>query len=67
MDSYCRDTIATPLFTPPLGTIAVVAIKIWLLFLKSVEVLIKMLTRAPLGYSAERAPLGGGGQILLPL
>ena len=25
------------------------------------------LTRAPLGYSAERAPLGGGGQILPPL
>ena len=25
-----------------------------------------MLTRAPLGYSAERAPLPGGGQILPP-
>ena len=25
------------------------------------------LTRAPLGYSAERAPLGGGGQILPPV
>ena len=25
-----------------------------------------LLTRAPLGYSAERAPLGGGGQILPP-
>ena len=29
--------------------------------------LISKLTRAPLGYSAERAPLGGGGQILPPL
>ena len=25
-----------------------------------------LLTRAPLGYSAERAPLGGGGHILPP-
>ena len=28
--------------------------------------LVEALTRAPLGYSAERAPLGGGGHILPP-
>ena len=28
--------------------------------------ILQYLTRAPLGYSAERAPLGGGGQILPP-
>ena len=34
--------------------------------LKCVHFCTLSLTRAPLGYSAERAPLGGGGQILPP-
>ena len=42
--SYCRDTIATPLFylRPP-GAIAMGAIKIEVLFNKSIEVIIKIL------------------------
>ena len=44
MHSYCRDTIATPLFylRPP-GAIAMGAIKIEALFNKTIEVFIKML------------------------
>ena len=38
-----------------------------LLVAESVAEYVANLTRAPLGYSAERAPLGGGGQILPPL
>ena len=44
MQSYCRDTIATPLFyLRPHGAIAMGAIKIDILFNKSVEVIINML------------------------
>ena len=44
MQSYCRNTIATPLFyLRPHGAIAMGAIRIEVLFNKSVEVIINML------------------------